>query len=764
MDTTTDEDEVPKYYDYDSTYGRLSRITDLDGNYIAYLYDTQGNRIEMGKYDPSDNRTSQKRWDYKHPNFPGKLWKEIKANDSYMEYGYDSNGNVSSITDYETHTTFYQYDTLNRLSTVTQPASTVTVYEYDKQGNLISVTDAENHETTYIYDDMGRVVSSTSPDTGTVTYVYDAAGNPVKKTDALAITTNFDYDFLSRLRGVHFPDSAQDIAYTYDEGAYGKGRRSGMTDPTGSTTFSYDNRGRWVKKTATENGVAYPLTRTYTMGGRLSSITYPSDRSLTYTRYTNGKIQGVSTTHNSTTTTLVDNIAYKPFGKPTGLTTGSGGTVNNQSGECDCLEVANPGEPMEQVYIYDENQNITAIRGTNTPWVNQDFGYDALNRLTSATGSYGTIGYTYDRVGNPMTRTKDGQTDTYTYITGTNKIQEITGTNPRAFTYDSNGNITAMEGKTLFYNQNNRLQRVEESGSILGEYAYNGMGQRITKTIGMNTTVFHYDFDGNIIGESAADGTFTAEYLYLGGSRTAKVDVASGNMYYYHNSYLGTPLLMTDSTGTVVWEAEYKPFGEAEVNPSSTVVNNFRFPGQHYDQETGLHYNYHRYYDPKTGRYITPDPIEQLGGINLFLYAENNPINAFDLWGLFEMVGSGNIFFPPVTPEMIPGTPENTKLARDTEWAFKQIFNPEDYTWPGKGENNWPWDINNTTETIIQQDDPGKYECGPGKDPSPWEKYKLCMSFARSVKNFWLRQLAKTICGGQLVLNALNISDTTFLR
>ena len=79
MDTTTDEDGVPKYYDYDPTYGRLSRITDLDGNYIAYGYDTQGNRIETGKYDPSDNRTSRKRWDYQHPSFPGKLWKEIQS-------------------------------------------------------------------------------------------------------------------------------------------------------------------------------------------------------------------------------------------------------------------------------------------------------------------------------------------------------------------------------------------------------------------------------------------------------------------------------------------------------------------------------------------------------------------------------------------------------------------------------------------------------------------------------------------------------------
>ena len=113
------------------------------------------------------------------------------------------------------------------------------------------------------------------------------------------------------------------------------------------------------------------------------------------------------------------------------------------------------------------------------------------------------------------------------------------------------------------------------------------------------------------------------------------VDVLTGNMYYYGNDKLGTPQIITDSTNTVVWEADYKPFGEADVNPNSTVVNIFRFPGQYYDTETGLHYNYHRHYDPRTGRYLTPDPIGVEGGINLFTYVSNNPINKTDPEGLY---------------------------------------------------------------------------------------------------------------------------------
>lgn len=93
---------------------------------------------------------------------------------------------------------------------------------------------------------------------------------------------------------------------------------------------------------------------------------------------------------------------------------------------------------------------------------------------------------------------------------------------------------------------------------------------------------------------------------------------------------------MTNETGDVVWSAAYKPFGKAEVDGSSTQTNNFRFPGQYYDAESGLHYNWHRYYDPKTGRYLTADPIGILRGMNhLFAYAQNNPINYTDPWGLW---------------------------------------------------------------------------------------------------------------------------------
>ncbi len=110
-------------------------------------------------------------------------------------------------------------------------------------------------------------------------------------------------------------------------------------------------------------------------------------------------------------------------------------------------------------------------------------------------------------------------------------------------------------------------------------------------------------------------------------------------LYYIHNDDLGTPKLMTDINGTSVWEAYATPFGDASVNEDvdgdgGKVVMNIRQPGQYFDWESGFYYNYFRYYDPETGRYITSDPIGLNGGINTYAYVENNPLKYTDPKGL----------------------------------------------------------------------------------------------------------------------------------
>jgi RHS repeat-associated protein len=110
-------------------------------------------------------------------------------------------------------------------------------------------------------------------------------------------------------------------------------------------------------------------------------------------------------------------------------------------------------------------------------------------------------------------------------------------------------------------------------------------------------------------------------------------------LHYLHTDHLGTPRRATDSTGTVVWSWDSDAFGSTAANEDPdgdgvAAVVNLRFPGQVYDDETALHYNYFRYYDPSTGRYITSDPIGLRGGLNTYGYVGGNPVNLMDPYGL----------------------------------------------------------------------------------------------------------------------------------
>jgi len=165
----------------------------------------------------------------------------------------------------------------------------------------------------------------------------------------------------------------------------------------------------------------------------------------------------------------------------------------------------------------------------------------------------------------------------------------------------------------------------------VGEYVHNAMGQRVVKDTAGGAVHFVYDLSGRLVAE--ADGTTgaaTAEYVYEG---MPLAFLRGGAVYYIHTDHLGTPQALTDSSGAIAWNAVYRPFGET-AHAGGSVAFNLRFPGQYFDAETGLHYNWFRDYDPALGRYVQSDPIGLRGGWNTYGYVGGNPVRRMDWLGL----------------------------------------------------------------------------------------------------------------------------------
>jgi RHS repeat-associated protein len=593
---------LPEGNRIDFTYNLANKLTEIKdslNNKIQYQYDVEGNRIREETKDPQG--TLKKYLDFTYDAYSN-LKRIINPDTTYTEYTYNGRKKPTSVKDPKNKTTTYTYDALSRLKQMTQPLSTITSYGYDTQDNQASITDPKGNITQYWFDDSGRRNQTGSPDTGTTDYLYDEAGNLLQRFDEKETVINYTYDALNRLTAIQFPfDPSQNVTFTYDSTSvtYGIGRLTGRTDPSGSYTFYYNAQGNLTREDKTVGGILYSTHFTYNNNNILTSITYPSGRTITYTPDQIGRISQVSTTLNGNPKTLASAITYLPYGGITGLTYGNGLSLSQGYDNQYRVSSIVTGSILNLTYGYDSNGNIISIQ-------------DGVNPLED----------------QPL-----DATGTYTYQQVTNKLIHIETTPPIDFGYDENANITSETGWTYVYDLSNQLIRVFAGSNQVAEYTYNGAGQRIKKVSGEVTTIFHYDSLGHLIAETNQSGTMLAEYVYLGDQLLAMLKPGE-SVYYYHNDHLGTPQVLTEDTQTIAWKAAYTPFGEA-VPSIQTVENPFRFPGQYYDPETGLHYNYFRYYNPQTGRYITPDPIGLEGGINLFAYVGNNPVNFMDPYGLF---------------------------------------------------------------------------------------------------------------------------------
>lgn len=182
-------------------------------------------------------------------------------------------------------------------------------------------------------------------------------------------------------------------------------------------------------------------------------------------------------------------------------------------------------------------------------------------------------------------------------------------------------------------NPRNRLVEITDAERTTALYGHNYKGQRVTKAMGQRAQHFIYNQFNQLIAEANDQGVIEKEYVYLGLTPIAHIQVADEAVYYHHNDHLGSVQAISDAQQNILWRAHYKPFGAIE-QVEGQGENNWRFPGQYADQESGYYYNYFRDYDPSLGRYLQSDPIGLKGGVNTFGYVLGNPVGSIDPLGL----------------------------------------------------------------------------------------------------------------------------------
>ena len=596
-------------------------------------------------------------------------------------YAYDGLDRLSITTDAASGQTTWTYDLRDYTAGVNAPGDIQTTYVRNAFGEITSEISLDRGTTVYTYDQAGNLATRTDARGITATFSYDALDRliGISYPDP---SENVSFVFDSNANG------AIDCGF-------GVGRLCRVIDESGTTDFAYDEHGNVVQRVHQELGVSYAHAFEYDAGDQLVQLTMSDDRIVTYGRDEERRITDIDTQVNDLPAALVSNISYRPDGQETQALYGNGvaelhqydenGRLTSEQIDDEGLGETNSAPPWlpavlplllggiamvrwspsgggrisavflvcatstawlllsaspahAEVLGYDLNGNIVSRQtdvGTTM------FQYDSLQRLEHEQGPAGMQSFTYDANGN---RLSDGGGQ-YNYEPSSNRLTSRYG---QAVATDDAGNIIDDgQGLTFEYNQAGRLKRAYRDGLLVATYSYNAFGQRTRKVTSEGTHVYHYDLGGQLIEETSAEGDAQAAYVWRNRTPTAMIappgtpsnDGAMEKTLYLHADHLNTPRSATDGTKQVVWRWDSDAFGsthpqdDVDQDGVKTLVN-LRFPGQYFDEESGLHYNYFRSYDPITGRYIESDPIGLAGGENLFAYAGLNPLKNIDYLGL----------------------------------------------------------------------------------------------------------------------------------
>ena len=593
---------------------------------------------------------------------------------------YDAMGNVTGSTDVDGRRLSYTYDNHGLLASVTDGAGT-TSYAYDLDDVLSAVTDGNGHTTTFVNDAAGRRVQKVLG-TSTWTYAYDVSDNLVASTDPDGRTTAYTLDAADRRVGITHTQPGHptiEIDQVFD----GRGRRIGMTDPTGTHAFAYDDAGRLTSVVSPTGQFTYDYT---TPGQR--TTTYPDGTEVTHRYDDASRVMGV-------TAPGVDAAWTRDAsGDITGLATGNGlfetygydsdGRLSSQELRCGTVDVmstrygyADDGSPLgtERVidgqttstgFAYDGMRRLSAqhlevdgglvlpgaacVDGSTPPvvdppdvpsgvpapptHVNDPLPTPGLADLAPAVE--GPI--TYDAVGNR--RSDDGVIHTY----GVGD-QLVSSTDGRHATYDGAGNLTSstVDGATTTYGYDaaGRLVEVVRPDGVTVTYTLDGDGIRVGKALdGVHHTTYVWDRNADVallVLELVASGD-DRRFVYGVGPVALQT---AGSTFYLHTDRQANVTAVSNGLGAMVAAYAYDAFGNSTATTSAGApVNPLGFNSQYRDEDTGLYHLRAREYDPTVGRFTQPDPVVRPIGdpvVSPYIYADNQPTLLADASGLLAL-------------------------------------------------------------------------------------------------------------------------------
>ncbi|QIB07306.1 RHS repeat protein [Pseudomonas fluorescens] len=681
-------DEVPTSYEYRNgflharsrgqavwTYRRNARgdvivSIDPDGRRTEYAYDGHGQLL--ARYDP-DGGEHRFAW-----SRLGQLTEEILPDGGRRCFSYDALGRLLSRKDEHGALTHYRWDAVGRLLQVTLPSGATRTWSYNAYGKVTAERDEQGRLTRYEYaDDLHLVSRRLNPDGSELkyrydsarlllteienesgekyqldytpnglirqqvgfdgqrtTYAYDLNGHLREKTehgeDGSQWVTRYQRDAAGRLRVKTLPDG-QAIEYRYDE----LGRLVHVNDGSNRPlAFEYDAQDRLVGEHQGWGTLRYR----YDACGRLNHLRLPDDSQLDYHHAPGGALTAIDLNGSRLTEHRFDGGRERQRQQGRLLSD----YAYDEQGRLKAQTVWQ--NPQQQLfwrdYAYSPRGNLQTLSDNRS---RRCYQYDPLDRLTRIDFSHSEPPehFCHDPAGNLMMQDRPGPTT----LKGNRLLRE----GDRHYDYDAFGNlIRERRGQALVsayrYDSQHRLIGVTTADGRETSYRYDAFGRRISKTVDGLTTEFFWQGD-QLVAENSP--RHHRSYVYEPGTfrPLAMLDGEGLNAcpFYYHLDHLGTPQELTSYSGQIVWSARYNGYGkltELKHGGGEQLEQPLRFQGQYFDPESGLHYNRHRYYNPETGRYLTPDPSKLAGGLNGYRYTLN-PTGWVDPLGLVDCPGKG---------------------------------------------------------------------------------------------------------------------------